>query len=448
MKFLDYQLMSKEIKNKIVPKLRFEEFKGSGEWEEKKLEDYIDLFSGIPLKSEELIDNESGIRILRGINITEGYIRHSKDIDKYFLGDLENLEKYLVKENDIVIGMDGSKVGKNVAMITKEDENSILIQRVARIRSNKDADINFIYQYFISDKFRSYVDTVNTSSGIPHISAQQIKDSKVGFPPKIKEQQKIADCLSSLDDLISAENQKLDALKVHKKGLMQQLFPAEGDASTGSALPKLRFKEFEESGEWRVRELQEFIFERTSNSTNETPLYSLTIENGVTPKTERYERSFLVMNEEDAYKLVCPNDFAYNPMNLRFGAIARYCGNKKVALSKYYNIFYCDDSVDSIFCEFYFKSYGMIKHYNDIATGTLVEKRRVHFSDFLKLKINFPKLQEQQKIAKCLSSLDELITARIEKIESLKLHKKGLMQGMFPSMESFTKFHFIKVSLH
>jgi type I restriction enzyme S subunit len=208
-----------------VPKYRFKEFEKDGKWMEKKLENYIDLFSGIALKSEELSDDESGITILRGINITEGHIRHSKDIDKYFLGDLENLEKYLVKENDIVIGMDGSKVGKNVAMITKKDENSILIQRVARIRTNSNADINFVYQYFISDKFRSYVDTVNTSSGIPHISAQQIKDSKVGFPPKIREQQKIASCLSSLDALITAQAEKIEQLKLHKKGLMQGLFP-------------------------------------------------------------------------------------------------------------------------------------------------------------------------------------------------------------------------------
>lgn len=208
-----------------VPKYRFKEFVEDGEWVEKKLEKYIALFSGIALKSEELSDDESGIPILRGINITEGYIRHSKDIDKYFVGDLENLKKYLIKENDIVIGMDGSKVGKNVALIKKEDENSILIQRVARIRTNEKSDINYIYQQFLSNKFRSYVDIVNTSSGIPHISAQQIKDFKIGFPPKLKEQQKIAECLSSLDALIAAQAEKIEQLKMHKKGLMQGLFP-------------------------------------------------------------------------------------------------------------------------------------------------------------------------------------------------------------------------------
>lgn len=208
-----------------VPKLRFKEFEKDGEWVEKKLENYIDLFSGIALKSEEISDDESGRPILRGINITEGYIRHSKDIDKYFLGHIENLEKFFVKENDIVIGMDGSKVGKNVALIQKNDKDAILIQRVARIRANKNADIHFVYQYFISDKFRNYVDAVNTSSGIPHISAQQIKDFKIGIPPTIQEQQKIASCLSSLDALITAQAEKIEQLHLHKKGLMQGLFP-------------------------------------------------------------------------------------------------------------------------------------------------------------------------------------------------------------------------------
>jgi type I restriction enzyme S subunit len=63
--------------------------------------------------------------------------------------------------------------------------------------------------------------------------------------PSLEEQQKMADCLSSLDNLITAENEKLDALKTHKKGLMQKLFPVEGEK-----VPKMRFPEFKDSGEW------------------------------------------------------------------------------------------------------------------------------------------------------------------------------------------------------
>jgi type I restriction enzyme S subunit len=208
-----------------VPKYRFKEFVNDGDWVLKEVDDFIDLFSGIALKGEEICDDESGIPILRGINITEGYIRHSKEIDKYYLGSLEKLKRYFVKENDIVIAMDGSKVGKNVALVGKSDENAILIQRVARIRANKKADFSFIYQFFISDNFRTYVDSVNTSSGIPHISAQQIKNYKIWFPPNIKEQQKLASCLSALDEVITAQTERIEELKHHKSGLMQGLFP-------------------------------------------------------------------------------------------------------------------------------------------------------------------------------------------------------------------------------
>ncbi|MCT8860948.1 restriction endonuclease subunit S [Shewanella xiamenensis] len=202
--------------------------------------------------------------------------------------------------------------------------------------------------------------------------------------------------------------------------------------NTKELVPKLRFPDFGNTEGWLPKSLGQFITERNQTPADKIPLYSLTIENGVTPKTERYERSFLVKDEQNAYKVAFPDDFAFNPMNLRFGAIAKHSGSAPVALSKYYNIFYCDKSVDSKFCEIYFKSDLMVNHYDDIATGSLIEKRRVHFSEFLKLNICFPQLEEQQKIADCLSSIDDLISAQSQKVEALKTHKKGLMQQLFP----------------
>lgn len=205
-----------------VPKIRFEDFKG--DWTVRSIEKNIDLISGIALKSNELSVDKSGTPILRGINVTEGQIRHSDEIDKFYLGSTSELEKYLIEKNDIVIGMDGSKVGKNVALISEQDAGAILIQRVARIKAIN-CDIDYLYQHLLSDSFRNYVDTVNTSSGIPHISAKQIRDFKIGFPPTIEEQQKIASCLSALDELIMAEGNKIEQLQQHKKGLLQGLFP-------------------------------------------------------------------------------------------------------------------------------------------------------------------------------------------------------------------------------
>ncbi len=210
-------------KEEKVPRVRFREF--VGEWEVIPLDEKIEFTSGYAFKSKEISEDSSGRPILRGINITEGYIRHNITIDRYYLGNVDGLEKYVIRTNDLVIGMDGSKVGKNSALISEKDSGALLIQRVALLRAKNISTIQFIFQHINSFLFHSYVDRINTSSGIPHISAKQIKGWEIGFPKDEKEQQKIANCLSSLDDLIAAQSEKIEALKNHKKGLMQQLFP-------------------------------------------------------------------------------------------------------------------------------------------------------------------------------------------------------------------------------
>jgi len=427
--------MNKET-NKLIPELRFPEFVNEGEWEEKKLENYIDLFSGIALKSEELSNDESGIPILRGINITEGYIRHSKEIDKYFIGNLENLKKYLIKEYDIVIGMDGSKVGKNVALIKKEDENSILIQRVARIRTNKKSDIKYVYQHLLSDKFRGYVDTVNTSSGIPHISAQQIKDFRTGFPPKLEEQQKIATCLSSLDEVIAANNQKLDALKNHKKGLMQNLFPQEGET-----IPKWRFAEFVKDGEWVEKEFSSYIKLYRGSSPRPIQDYFTQDDSGVNwikigdtkntvnSKISKIEEKITPKGAEKSRKVEIGELILANSMS--FGKtyeleIEGCIYDGWFVLREYEEHFYKPFLLQLLNSEY------MQKQYQRLSAGGIVQN--ISSDIVYKTMLFHTSRQEQQKIASCLSALDELIAAQAEKIEQLKLHKKGLMQGLFPSI--------------
>lgn len=207
-----------------VPKRRFTEFQNAGEWEKLPIGGKVSLLSGYPFKSSEISEDSSGIPLMRGINVTSGFIRHNQDMDRFFLGNSKSLDKFKLQTNDLVIGMDGSKVGKNSALITERDSGSLLIQRVARLRAKPRTSIQFIYQQINSNIFHAYVDRVNTSGGIPHISASQINSFEILFPA-FEEQQKIADCLSSLDNLITAQTQKIDALKLHKKGLMQALFP-------------------------------------------------------------------------------------------------------------------------------------------------------------------------------------------------------------------------------
>lgn len=176
------------------------------------------------------------------------------------------------------------------------------------------------------------------------------------------------------------------------------------------------------------------LFTSTSEYTDDLkqyPLYSLTIEDGITAKTERYERSHLV-KKENSYKVVRPNDYAYNPMNIRFGAVARHKGDIPVAVSGYYDIFTTVHESDLVFMDS-FLTYGpMITYYNKVSTGSLVEKQRVHFSDFLEFSLALPPLEERKKIAEILSTQDKVIELQGRKIEELKRFKKGCLEKMFP----------------
>jgi type I restriction enzyme S subunit len=175
------------------------------------------------------------------------------------------------------------------------------------------------------------------------------------------------------------------------------------------------------------------IFNELNIKTKNTikyPLYSLTIENGVIPKSQRYERGFLVQKKEDIYKIVKENDFVFNPMNLRFGAISRYKGKRDICVSGYYNIFHIKQGYISEFFEFFLISKPMINYYNIIATGSLIEKRRVHYSQFKKFELSIPSFKEQYKIAKVLSTCEKIIELKEKLIEQKKLQKKYIMQAL------------------
>ena len=210
--------------------LRFKDDHGNAfpEWEEKTLGASIDLLSGFPFASEDILDGQTSaererILLMRGVNITEGLIRHSEDQDRFYCGDDSRLQKYKLEVGDMVIGMDGSKVGKNSALVGEAEKGSLLVQRVARIRALGGTSLPFIYQHVNSFLFHRYVDRVKTSSGIPHISAKQIREFTIGFPC-LAEQTKIANFLTALDRKIESVAQQITHTQTFKKGLLQQMF--------------------------------------------------------------------------------------------------------------------------------------------------------------------------------------------------------------------------------
>ncbi len=171
---------------------------------------------------------------------------------------------------------------------------------------------------------------------------------------------------------------------------------------------------------------------------DEFPLYSLTIEDGVTKKTERYERGHLVKKDE-AYKKVFPNDFVYNPMNVRFGAVARHKGTSVVSVSGYYDTFSTLVHSDMFFMDYFLVSEKMISYYNAMSTGSLVEKQRVHYSQFKDFCLPLPSEPERIKIAEILSTQDKIIGLKEKLLEQKQEQKKSLMKKLFsPDGETFT----------
>ena len=155
---------------------------------------------------------------MRGINITEGIIRHSSELDRYYTGSVNNLTKYKLTTGDLVIGMDGSKVGRNSAIVSLTENGSYLVQRVCRIKSCIGND--FILQLVNNHKFHKYVDMVKTSSAIPHISLKDIQNFPIAVPSIQKEADKISRLFHLIDERIATQSKIIEDLKKLKSAII------------------------------------------------------------------------------------------------------------------------------------------------------------------------------------------------------------------------------------
>jgi restriction endonuclease S subunit len=294
--------------------------------------------------------------------------------------------------------------------------------------------------------FHNYVQTqIRNSVGagaIPNMSQDSISKFNILLPPDIKgeEQQKIADCLSSLDNLITVENQKFEELKEHKKGLLQNLFPKEGET-----VPKFRFKEFE--GDWEETVFFNYVLvidgDRGANY----------------PKSEDYSADgyCVFLNAKNVTK----NGFIFNEIQyitkekdklLRKGKLTRFdivlTTRGSLGQFAFYDLKVPfenirinsgmvilrskDNKINPKYLYNYCVSNIIQSAIKSQAFGNAVQQLTVALINNLPLKFP-PNKKEQQKIADALSSIDDLINSQSQKVEELKLHKKGLLQGLFPN---------------
>jgi type I restriction enzyme S subunit len=274
------------------------------------------------------------------------------------------------------------------------------------------------------------------ANGALQVNSKDLFSLLISYP-ELPEQQKIASCLSSLDDLITAENQKLEALKAHKKGLMQQLFPAEGEK-----VPKLRFAEFRGTGRWEEKKLGdvieikgrigyrgytiEDIVDKGEGAISLSPSNfndgSLVFEKSTYISWEKYEESPEIMLNE-GYTVLVKTGSSFGKAAFVNKLYEKVTINPQIVVLKPFKI--------HDFFLFLLVSNTSIQNQikKAVVGGAIPTLSQDSISKF---KIFVPTIKEQQKIASCLSSLDELIKSQTEKIEALKEHKKGLMQGLFP----------------
>ncbi|URJ37338.1 restriction endonuclease subunit S [Paenibacillus polymyxa] len=208
-------------------------------------------------------------------------------------------------------------------------------------------------------------------------------------------------------------------------------------------VPKIRFPGFTDA--WEQRRLGE-AFNQTSEYVNPQAegieLWSLTVENGLTPKTDRYMRDFLV-RKDDKYKVVRPNDIVYNPMNMTLGAIGYNNMSKTVAVSGYYITMESTKIIDGYYIKTWMQGPQAINLYKMSATGSLIEKQRVQYPTFAEIKFTMPEINEQKKIGAFFRDINHLITLHQRKLNNVKSLKAGLLQKMFPKNgEDFPEVRF------
>ena len=245
--------------------------------------------------------------------------------------------------------------------------------------------------------------------------------------PSLEEQRRIGAFFDRLDSLITLHQRKYDKLCVLKKSMLDKMFP-----KGGSLYPEIRFAGFTDP--WEQRKLGDILQERNVRTSDfeSNPIFSLTIEDGITPKTDRYERTSLITKTEDLFKIVSPNEFVTNPMNLRFGAFGYNKNSFSVCVSGYYDVFSIDNDKCSGFWNSYFKTPVALKRFDDAATGSLIEKRRVKYSTLCQLIFLMPKgMDEKKRIGAFFDRLDSLITLHQRKLELLRNIKKSMLDKMF-----------------
>jgi type I restriction enzyme S subunit len=369
----------------LVPKLRFPEFQDAGQWQIKPFAKLFTIGNGRDHK-----------------HLSPG------SVPVYGSGGFMRLvDEYLYEGESVCIGRKGTI--DNPMFLTGKFWT---VDTLFYTHSFKECLPKFIFAIFQQIDWRRH----NEAGGVPSLSKANIEKIETAVP-SLPEQHKIADCLDSADALIEAQGRKVEALKAHKKGLMQQLFPQEGETQ-----PRLRFPEFEGAGEW-----EEVAVSSVAKITTGSRDTQNKVEEGKFPFFVRSQ----TVERIDSFALDCEavltsgdgvgvgKNFHYVDGKFDFHQRV-YCiyGFKKRLWGKFFFYF---------FSEFFGSRVMKMSAKNSVDS--------VRMAMIAEMPILLPPPPEQQRIADCLTSLDDLIAAETRKLDTLKTHKKGLMQQLFPQVD-------------
>lgn len=396
---IDVMTKDKDTKT-VVPALRFPEFRDGEGWIPNKIDHVCKIGNGRDYK-----------------HLSAG------NIPVYGSGGyMTSVDKFLYDGESVCIGRKGT-IDKPIFLTGKFWTVDTLFYTYAFYKCLP----KFLYLIFQQINWHKY----NEAGGVPSLLKTTIGNINIFIPNNESEQKKIVDCFSCLDDLISAVADKIETLKEYKKGLMQQLFPAEG-----KTIPAIRFPEFRNAPDWQemsLRDIGEIITGSTpctkdSNNYGGEKLFVSPAD--ITDK--RYVSQTKTTLSEKGFRLsrhIKENSILFVCIGSTIGKVAQ--NTRACATNQQINSImpYKGHVADFV--------YSILEHYApqiaSIAGNQAVPI--INKTLFSSVSLLMPKEEEQKKIADCLLSVDELISTETAKLDQLKAHKKGLMQQLFPKLQ-------------
>ena len=405
-------------KKSDAPAIRFKGF--SDAWEQRKAIDIADYSKGNGYSKGDLTDAGTPI-ILYGRLYTK-YQFAISEVDTFAFP--RNGAVYS-QGNEVIVPASG-ETAEDIARASAVEKSGVLLGGDLNILRPFDF-INPLFLALAISNGEPQKELAKKAQGksVVHIHNTDIQEVTIAYPSRT-EQDRIVSVFRQLDNLITLHQRKFEKLTNVKKSMLEKMFP-----QNGSSYPEIRFKGFTDP--WEQRKVGDLLIERNQQApmSDEYPLMAFIANEGVAPKGERYDRSALVTDTVNKlYKKTEKGDFIYSSNNLETGSIGL---NKygKACISPVYSIFEPTGIADSDFLGRRLVRKDFINAMVKWRQGVIYGQWRIHESDFLKIEIPVPSVEEQRKIGAYLDQLDNLITLHQRKLEKLQNIKKSMLEKMF-----------------